>query len=48
MGFGAVFILLPERFRRDLGAMTGLVGAFGGLGGFCLAKTLAFSKGHLS
>jgi MFS transporter, NNP family, nitrate/nitrite transporter len=45
MGNGAVFQLLPQRFRREIGAMTGLVGAFGGLGGFFLAKTLAFSKG---
>jgi len=45
MGNGAVFQLLPQRFRREVGAMTGLVGAAGGLGGFFLAKTLAFSKG---
>ncbi len=45
MGNGAVFQLLPQRFRREVGAMTGLVGASGGLGGFFLAKTLAFSKG---
>lgn len=45
MGNGAVFQLLPQRFRREIGAMTGLVGAAGGLGGFFLAKALAFSKG---
>ncbi|MGE0194455.1 MAG: nitrate/nitrite transporter [Methylocystis sp.] len=45
MGNGAVFQLLPQRFRREIGAMTGLVGAAGGFGGFFLAKTLAFSKG---
>ena len=45
IGNGAVFQLLPQRFRREVGAMTGLVGASGGLGGFFLAKTLAFSKG---
>ena len=45
MGNGAVFQLLPQRFRNEIGAMTGLVGAAGGLGGFFLAKTLAFSKG---
>jgi MFS transporter, NNP family, nitrate/nitrite transporter len=45
MGNGAVFQLLPQRFRNEVGAMTGLVGAAGGLGGFFLAKTLAFSKG---
>jgi MFS transporter, NNP family, nitrate/nitrite transporter len=46
MGNGAVFQLLPQRFRQEIGAMTGLVGAAGGLGGFFLAKTLAFSKGE--
>ncbi|MBM3562114.1 MAG: NarK/NasA family nitrate transporter [Alphaproteobacteria bacterium] len=45
MGNGAVFQLLPQRFRREIGAMTGLVGAAGGFGGFFLAKTLALSKG---
>ena len=45
MGNGAVFQLLPQRFRKEIGAMTGLVGAAGGLGGFFLAKTLAYSKG---
>jgi NNP family nitrate/nitrite transporter-like MFS transporter len=47
MGNGAVFQLLPQRFRREIGAMTGLVGAAGGLGGFFLAKALAFSKGAM-
>jgi NNP family nitrate/nitrite transporter-like MFS transporter len=45
MGNGAVFQLLPQRFRKEVGAMTGLVGAAGGFGGFFLAKTLALSKG---
>ncbi len=45
MGNGAVFQLLPQRFRNEIGAMTGLVGAAGGLGGFFLARTLAYSKG---
>ncbi|ATQ69788.1 MULTISPECIES: MFS transporter [Methylosinus] len=45
MGNGAVFQLLPQRFRAEIGAMTGLVGAAGGLGGYFLAKTLAVSKG---
>ena len=45
MGNGAVFQLLPQRFRSRIGAMTGLVGAAGGLGGYFLAKTLALSKG---
>ena len=45
MGNGAVFQLLPQRFRNEVGVMTGLVGAAGGLGGFVLAKALAYSKG---
>ena len=45
MANGAVFQLLPQRFSRDIGAMTGLVGCGGGLGGFLLASSLGFSKG---
>lgn len=48
MGNGAVFQLLPQRFSRELGVTTGLVGAAGSLGGFFLTKTLAVSKGYTS
>lgn len=34
LGNGAVFKLVPEYFPRSVGAVTGLVGAAGGLGGF--------------
>ncbi len=34
LGNGAVFKLVPERFPRDTGTVTGLVGGLGGLGGF--------------
>ena len=44
MGNGAVFQLIPQRFRGEIGTMTGLVGCFGGIGGFFLAKTLGMSK----
>ena len=44
MGNGAVFQLVPVRFRQQIGIMTGLVGAFGGVGGFCLAASLGLSK----
>ncbi len=44
MGNGAVFQLVPLRFRNEIGVMTGLVGAAGGAGGFLLAKTLGWSK----
>lgn len=34
MGNGAVFQLVPLRFARQVGILTGIVGAAGGLGGF--------------
>jgi MFS transporter, NNP family, nitrate/nitrite transporter len=34
LGNGAVFKLVPEHFSKETGTVTGLVGAFGGLGGF--------------
>jgi NNP family nitrate/nitrite transporter-like MFS transporter len=34
LGNGAVFKLVPQYFPKDTGTVTGLVGAFGGLGGF--------------
>jgi MFS transporter, NNP family, nitrate/nitrite transporter len=39
-GNGAVFQLVPLRFQRDVGLVTGLVGAAGGLGGFFLPSVL--------
>ncbi|MES2507586.1 MAG: MFS transporter [Verrucomicrobiota bacterium] len=45
MANGSVFQLLPQRFAKDIGVMTGLVGCGGGLGGFMLASSLGFSKG---
>ena len=44
-GNGSVFQLLPQRFGKELGLMTGLVGAGGGLGSFLLATALGWSKG---
>jgi NNP family nitrate/nitrite transporter-like MFS transporter len=44
MGNGAVFQLVPQRFRQEIGVMTGLVGMTGGVGGFYLASSLGFSK----
>ena len=44
MANGAVFQLLPQRFRKEVSIMTGLVGAGGGIGGFYLASSLGFSK----
>lgn len=44
MGNGAVFQLVPQRFRQEIGVMTGLVGMTGGIGGFYLATSLGYSK----
>ena len=56
MGNGAVFQLIPQAFRRDIGVITGLVGAAGGVGGFFLpmalgslkAETGSFAPGFLA
>ncbi len=34
IGNGAIFKLVPEKFPKSTGAVTGIVGAAGGLGGF--------------
>ena len=44
MGNGAVFQLVPQRFRQEIGVMTGLVGMTGGIGGFYLASSLGYSR----
>jgi NNP family nitrate/nitrite transporter-like MFS transporter len=44
MGNGAVFQLVPQRFGREIGVMTGLVGMAGGFGGFFLASSLGYAK----
>jgi NNP family nitrate/nitrite transporter-like MFS transporter len=36
LGNGAVFQLVPQRFPKEIGIVTGIVGATGGLGGFFL------------
>jgi MFS transporter, NNP family, nitrate/nitrite transporter len=43
-GNGAVFQLVPQRFRKEIGVMTGLVGMAGGIGGFYLASSMGYSK----
>jgi NNP family nitrate/nitrite transporter-like MFS transporter len=45
MGNGAVFQLVPQRFPREIGATTGIVGAAGGFGGFLLPTALGALKG---
>ncbi|WP_088831386.1 nitrate/nitrite transporter [Paenibacillus tyrfis] len=44
MGNGSVFQLVPQRFREEIGIITGIVGAAGGLGGFFLPKILGDLK----
>ncbi len=44
IGNGAVFQLVPQRFRREIGVMTGLVGMAGGIGGFYLAASLGYLR----
>ena len=44
IGNGAIFQLVPQRFRNEIGVMTGLVGFGGGIGGFYLASSLGFIK----
>jgi len=43
-GNGAVFQIAPQRFRQEIGIVTGLVGMTGGVGGFYLASTLGYAK----
>jgi len=44
MANGAVFQLVPQRFREEIGVMTGLVGMAGGVGGFFLASSLGLAR----
>ncbi len=43
-GNGAVFQLVPQRFGKEIGIMTGLIGMAGGVGGFALAASLGAIK----
>ncbi len=44
MGNGSVFQIIPQRFKAEIGMMTGIVGAAGGLGGFFLPTLFGFLK----
>ena len=44
IGNGAVFKLVPQYFAKDVGTVTGLVGAMGGLGGFFPPLLLGFFR----
>lgn len=44
LGNGVVFQLVPQRFQREIGSVTGLIGAVGGIGGFVLPTLLGAVK----
>lgn len=44
MGNGAVFQLVPQRFQKEIGMVTGIVGAAGGVGGFFVPNILGTLK----
>jgi MFS transporter, NNP family, nitrate/nitrite transporter len=44
MGNGAVFQLVPQRFQEEIGVITGIVGAAGGVGGFFVPNILGSLK----
>lgn len=44
MGNGSVFQIIPQRFKTEIGMMTGIVGAAGGLGGFFLPTLFGVLK----
>ncbi|MBV9469005.1 MAG: NarK/NasA family nitrate transporter [Abitibacteriaceae bacterium] len=46
-GNGSVFQLVPQRYPRQIGVMTGIVGAAGGFGGFLLPSLLGYLKGSM-
>jgi NNP family nitrate/nitrite transporter-like MFS transporter len=46
-GNGAVFQLVPQRYPRQIGVMTGIVGAAGGVGGFFLPTLLGYVKQNM-
>jgi MFS transporter, NNP family, nitrate/nitrite transporter len=45
-GNGAVFKLVPQYFAKEVGTVTGLVGAMGGVGGFFPPLLLGFFRDH--
>ena len=43
-GNGIVFQLIPQRFQQQIGVVTGIVGAAGGIGGFLLPSVLGIAR----
>jgi len=44
LGNGAVFQMVPQRFREEIGMATGVIGAVGGLGGFLVPVVLGQAR----
>jgi NNP family nitrate/nitrite transporter-like MFS transporter len=44
MGNGVIFQVVPQRFLREIGTMSGIIGAAGGLGGFLVPSVLGLFK----
>ena len=44
MGNGVIFQVVPQRFRNEIGRISGVIGAAGGLGGFFLPSALGLFK----
>jgi len=44
MGNGVVFQVVPQRFRPEIGTVSGLIGAAGGIGGFLLPSGLGLFR----
>jgi MFS transporter, NNP family, nitrate/nitrite transporter len=45
MGNGVIFQIVPQRFPQEMGTLSGVIGAAGGLGGFFLPSLLGLLKG---
>jgi MFS transporter, NNP family, nitrate/nitrite transporter len=44
MGNGALFQVVPQRFRQEINVMTAMIGMAGAVGGFVLAAALGYSR----
>ncbi len=44
LGNGAVFQMVPQRFREEIGMATGVIGAVGGIGGFVVPIVLGQAR----
>jgi len=44
MGNGVIFQVVPQRFRQEIGTVSGLIGAAGGIGGFLLPAALGLFR----